>query len=414
MTDRSAVATIKGYLYQFDKTILEILRLDDEGYVTVEGLEDVDVTTMAGTTAIQCKYYAAQKYSPAGARVAVIAMLDDFLERDATTSYVDYYLYGYFNDVSKMPDALDLEYLQKMLRWKTRKPSAERDYQVENNISDDQLQRFLTHFRMQSGASFEEQQDSVMKAVQKAYDCSREEAELHFYSNALHKVLILASEMNVATRVISKAQFMSDTKKARTLFNVWFRRWRGKEAYLFTLKKQLKSCNALYGLKDKWLFLDENSVSLDSADFDLVALISSLVEKYYKLGTTNHKHKPWTVVTSGSVEEIRAVKRILVRRGILFNDGMESIEFSSAVFNEPPVVSIKNQKCRIDRASYQVRILAAETLRANRNNLDPLPEMVLFVSRDLEPGEFFGVQSGMQLHHLAYIDQLKDVAGLIL
>ena len=415
MTDRSAVATIRGYHYQFDKTILEILCLDNEGYVTVEGIEDVDVTTMVNTTAIQCKYYASQRYSPSIVRDAVIAMIDDFIKREKTSiPYVDYFLYGHFNDVSCMPDALDLEYLKKMLRWKTRKPPADRDYQVENNISDSQLNEFLTHFRMHQAMSFDDQQHLIINAIKKAYNCCREEAELHFYSNALHKVLTLSSEPNAAKRIVSKAQFVSDTKKSRTLFNVWFRKWKGKVAYLSTVKRQLNKCNSLYGLKDKWLFLDQESVTLDSAEFDLISLISNLVEKYYKLGTTDYKHKPWTLVTSQSAADISVLKKMLIRRGIHFSDGMESIEFNPVFFNELPVVSIKDRRSRVDRASYQVRILSAETLKNYRDEIDPSPDVVFFVSRDLNPEEFFRNRSGIQIHYIAYIDQLKEIADLIL
>jgi len=79
--DRSATATIRGYVYQFDKTILEILRLSRGSHLVVEGLEDLDNVTPDTLTGIQCKYYASKKYSPAVIRDAVIAMLDDCIER---------------------------------------------------------------------------------------------------------------------------------------------------------------------------------------------------------------------------------------------------------------------------------------------------------------------------------------------
>ncbi len=414
MTDRSATATIKGYHYQFDKTILEILNLDEEGYVTVEGLEDVDVCTFVGTTAIQCKYYAAQKYSPSLVRKAVIAMLDDFLVRDSMAGpNVDYFLYGHFKEVSKMPGAIDLNYLQNMFRWKTKEPGAERDYQKEKGISDSQLQRFLTHFQMQIGPSFEEQCETVMLAIEKAYSCCRAEAELHFYSNALSKVLKLASIPDAPKRVVSKSQFITATNQARTLFNVWFLKWRGKEAYLKDLKKRLKDCNTLYGLNDKWLFLDAASVPLNSPEFSLVSLIEKLVEKYYRLGFTHYKNKPWTVVTTQSAKDMLVVKQHLIRGGIRFFDGMESIEFSTAFFSESPVFSTKGKNGKIDRASHQIRILSAETLETHRDILEPAPDVVLFVSRDLDPAELFGVHQGMQIHHLTYVDQLTDLATLI-
>ena len=44
MKSRNANETILGYFYQFDKTIIEILKqTDDNNIITVEGIEDIDV-----------------------------------------------------------------------------------------------------------------------------------------------------------------------------------------------------------------------------------------------------------------------------------------------------------------------------------------------------------------------------------
>ena len=58
MTDRTATDTIKGYFYQFDLSILQLLELDDESdKITVEGIEDIDIDNATTQTAIQCKYH---------------------------------------------------------------------------------------------------------------------------------------------------------------------------------------------------------------------------------------------------------------------------------------------------------------------------------------------------------------------
>lgn len=43
---REAISTIKGYYYQFDYFILQLLQLrDDDDSVRIEGIEDVDSDT---------------------------------------------------------------------------------------------------------------------------------------------------------------------------------------------------------------------------------------------------------------------------------------------------------------------------------------------------------------------------------
>lgn len=43
MTNRSATATIKGYFYQFDQTIVRLLQVTKHASFTVEGVEDIDL-----------------------------------------------------------------------------------------------------------------------------------------------------------------------------------------------------------------------------------------------------------------------------------------------------------------------------------------------------------------------------------
>ena len=64
MSKRSAEATIKGFLYQFDLTILKILkgaRLASS--VVVEGVEDIDQVFDDHVEYIQCKYYEGSSYN---------------------------------------------------------------------------------------------------------------------------------------------------------------------------------------------------------------------------------------------------------------------------------------------------------------------------------------------------------------
>ena len=64
MKDRAAIDTIKGYFYQFDYSIDQILTLpNDNDKIVVEGVEDIDVKTATDELAVQCKYYAKSEYN---------------------------------------------------------------------------------------------------------------------------------------------------------------------------------------------------------------------------------------------------------------------------------------------------------------------------------------------------------------
>lgn len=51
--DRTATDTIDGFNYQFNKSVLEILKADSNTNIILEGyIEDIDVFTNDGITAI--------------------------------------------------------------------------------------------------------------------------------------------------------------------------------------------------------------------------------------------------------------------------------------------------------------------------------------------------------------------------
>ena len=53
MNNRDATDTIKGYLYQFDHYIMEILKNSNENTLFyTEGIEDIDIVNLNKTTAV--------------------------------------------------------------------------------------------------------------------------------------------------------------------------------------------------------------------------------------------------------------------------------------------------------------------------------------------------------------------------
>ncbi|MEC0664824.1 hypothetical protein P8864_02450 [Priestia flexa] len=55
---RAADHTIKGFLYQFNKTLNAILISNEKDNVQIEGIiEDIDIRSSIFTSAIQCKYH---------------------------------------------------------------------------------------------------------------------------------------------------------------------------------------------------------------------------------------------------------------------------------------------------------------------------------------------------------------------
>ena len=93
--DRTATATILGFNYQFNKSILEILKADDDKIqVMLEGTkEDLDIFLPDKTIAVQCKYYeSTENLTPSVLAKPIFDMLLSYTE-DKTLNYKLYIHY---------------------------------------------------------------------------------------------------------------------------------------------------------------------------------------------------------------------------------------------------------------------------------------------------------------------------------
>ena len=95
--DRSAIDTIRGYCYQFDKSILEVLSLEsDTDSIEVEGIEDVDIVQQGELSAIQCKYYEKTSYNHSVIAKPIRLMLEHFSKN--TDQIGNYHLFRHYKD----------------------------------------------------------------------------------------------------------------------------------------------------------------------------------------------------------------------------------------------------------------------------------------------------------------------------
>lgn len=123
---REATATIKGYYYQFDLFILELLQLpNDSDSVCLEGVEDIDRIIDGHTDAIQCKYYEGTTCSPSVVGKAIRPMLRHFAGSDDDS--LSYSMYGkYESGQGSIPEEIDVGFRQGATLHLYRKQTASR------------------------------------------------------------------------------------------------------------------------------------------------------------------------------------------------------------------------------------------------------------------------------------------------
>lgn len=216
MKDRNAVSTLKGYFYQFDFSILQLLSLASmTDKVTIEGIEDVDITTIDNKLAIQCKYYEGTEYNHSEISEAIKFLLMDFAERkNSGSKKIKYMLYGYYsNGQEKLPDVIDVSFLKsKFLTHKRKEKNTDKFVIVKEyellELTDKDLEEFLELVKIDINAKrLEQQLEDIYEKIRIIFECTAFEAEHYYYNNALKIIKNISIHEEISEREISKGIF---------------------------------------------------------------------------------------------------------------------------------------------------------------------------------------------------------------
>ena len=332
MTDRSAVDTIRGYFYQFDYSILRVLKLPDpDGSIAVECIEDVDIRTATEVTAVQCKYYAGTEYNHSVIKPAVMYMLSHFKAiRAQTKPTVRYSLRGHYSaGQHKLTVPIDVAFLKKhLLTYSERK--VERRHHEELGLGDADLDGFLSVLDVDiNAASFEVQFAEVIRQLQTAYNCTPFTAEYFYYNNALAVMRGLSIQPQPANRTITKKAFLEQSDTSSVLFNEWFVRKKGEKSHFAALRKEYFA-DLNQSPFERFFLVEVDPRTLVRSDLkDLLLTLSKKWSKTTKRDG-NSSFCPYIYVHGLPAAELVALKKELATEEFGFIDGYD---FHGADFN---------------------------------------------------------------------------------
>lgn len=241
MSNRSATDTIKGYFYQFDYSIAEILNLPkDSDKIVVEGIEDIDINSSTDETAIQCKYYAKTEYNHSVISKPIRLMLDHFKSvKNGTTPKIKYKLYGHYKSgQSKLTLPISVNFLKEnFLTYTSSK--VKHEHHIKLGFSDADLQEFINSLTIDINAKeYQIQLTDIISSLSSTFSCDTFDAEYYFYNNALNEIRKIAIEDSISKRTISKKDFLDKINQKKVLFNKWFLELKGLKNYHKELKEQ--------------------------------------------------------------------------------------------------------------------------------------------------------------------------------
>lgn len=360
---RSADYTIKGFLYQFNKTLLELLKASDDSVITVEGIvEDVEIVTTTETTLIQCKYHeASETYRPSSLFKPLLQMMGHFHENSC--EHFRYVLFAHFPSKTGSPN-------QELTKS---------DFQAALNSSNKELQRYVNHlngrvdldqfsgkFQLEFGPPYDALVEQVCKALRQS-GIAEGDIDTLAYPNAIHEIALISVKHDPGERCITRRQFLEHLGTIRkTAISRWTMALRKRKELLKARRKQL---NTHLGINSRLRYIVVDAKSVNDFDEQIVLFVCDYIEKYHVKPA--HISTPLLCLRT-STDTFQRIQRRLFTKGIVSTDGIIGGHFDvNHFFREP--LSQKNARTRI-RREFSLRLLRWEDNRSalNRQKCDDL------------------------------------------
>lgn len=329
---RSAISTIKGYFYQFDKSILEILEQSNEtDMVTIEGIEDIDIENSDERNFIQCKYYEKTDFDNSIIRKPIQLMFRHYLENrtEPKDKNFTYRLYGYYKKGHEKLLELTTEnlktYFLDFSKFGVIDESGNSNYQIKNKkgevifeetVEDDDIEDFKNHLFIDIKAdSYENQIEKIKSKIQNDLsDYSEEDIEL-IYFNALKIIKDLACEHNIEKRQISKKEFWDRIKTKNYYFERWMSELLEWKNYKKIIHKKYFPRVSNLSPAHRFFILDCQGESVNNVK----NVISEISRKYSRL---IHQFSPYVYLYNTlNVDFVTELKEKLYEDGCFFKDG---------------------------------------------------------------------------------------------
>ncbi len=331
---------IKGFEFQIDKTLLEVLdNSDNQSVVRLEQIQDIDTDNFV----MQVKYKEASKLNPSVIRKPIVQLIEEYSSEPSK----DYILYCYFVDNNGYSEDVDSELLDKILGVK------------KDHFTDAIKIGFLNKFQLHFSPEFQSQYELVLKKLQLLPLCNSLDEAQYYYSilvDYLRKKVINNPPSDITSRQVTKDEILTYLNKGRRIvFMPAYKDFVGQQAYFKLLKSRF-----LKPRKNQNLIFKIGEVDVQES-FTLGELLLEIVERHYYKAT--HDIKPITFVITDC--QIVTVKRNFISHDCTYNDGHETIQFNQKLFELQPIINKKISGRRttssLSKTSFKARIISEST-----------------------------------------------------
>lgn len=394
---READYTIKGFIYQFNLTLLKILEANDETEITIEGIiEDIDLVDGEQIEAVQCKYHETQEtYTLSLFYKPILQMMVHYCKNNNPS--VHYTLYAHLPN-QKDEVKLTKDDIDKILSTKNPKLAK---YVSQIDKSFDAV-NFLAHFKIGFGESFDELVKSTKNRLNNNnFDTS--EIDTLIYPNAINEIANYSIKHDATQRIVTKGSFLKLLKEIRkTAITKWTLSLKDYKKIIDARKKQLKP-NLDKNSRLRYFLISD----IDIEDFDqsIVTFISEYIDKFHSKPT--HIQTPVFALDCDQVK-FDEIRLRLFKKGIKFRDGFVTpVVFDENYFYESPITKVVS-KNEIQR-EFSIRLL-----RYDQNNpiLVQKPCDDLFIITSKKHPELYQEDLVIEQISINKLQELKYILGV--
>ena len=326
---RVANFAILGYLYQFEKTLLEILTAEYDMTIVIEGtIEDIDKWDSHGNvTATQCKYHSsAERFSASAIFGALLDMMMHFSVH--TELGANYCIFAHFpgqelecRSICRKEAAAALVSKDCSLGRKIESIRENISRSGKFSCEADFVERFCDVSSIEFGESIQELEKRVLLAFENT-DLPKDSIDTIYFSNGIQRVAFLSTYPDSSDRITRKSEFLEFLRmKRKTAIDRWTLATQARSKLLASRRSQLSS-NLGQNFRERCVFITESDIEDFSSEIE--RFIKAFVDKYHIHAV--HRFPP-TFYLDCTIERFDEVCLLLFNAGIRVEDGRVGTTF---------------------------------------------------------------------------------------
>lgn len=307
-TEDGGYFAIKGFVYQIDKTILEILDNPNEE-IFLERIQDIDYNA----TVIQVKYKETATYYPSSIGIPVLKLLKLYSEDTARS----YNLYCYFLNEKEGKKILTLQDLDTILG------------EYKSKYTPQIKKAFLKNFSLCFSKHFDEHLVEILKRLKTTYLLASDDEAIIVHALILDHLLKKITQNDGANKDSRKTSKNEIDKiivnNKKVIFHSSYKEFLGDKKYYELIKKNHFSWKNISDFERFILVELHGSESV----LEIKETIIQIKNKFYcKTNRIIKSGAPYIYLKNCKPKVLKKVKSDLFEEGNIFRDGHDYLDSS--------------------------------------------------------------------------------------